>query len=113
MLVAIAVNALEFFAFFKKDRSLGFIARLQETERSALRGVEIKPFDVMVFRHRVQDGPDNRGHEVSFLGDDGDVLLGRGLGSPALSSIIGSPQQTGFGPTSLSLATIAPQCKQR
>ena len=75
MEIAIGVNRDKLLSFFQDDGSLGGIPGLQEAERSAAIGLEVKPFDVMGLDHRVGNRTDFGDDVRSFDFDDGNVLL--------------------------------------
>jgi hypothetical protein len=77
--IAVRVGRDDFVIGGEGECCLGFVACLEAFALAALRGVEIDPLDQMLFGHGMLDGTDLDGHGGSGNGDDGDVLLFRGI----------------------------------
>jgi hypothetical protein len=76
VLIAISIYLKDLFTLLDMEDSLRCLSWVEAASLASLIGVEINPFDVMIFRHRVRDASDFDKNFFSFDFDDWEMFLG-------------------------------------
>jgi hypothetical protein len=76
VLIAISIYLKDLFTLLDMEDSLRCLSWVEAASLASLIGVEINPFDVMIFRHRVRDASDFDKNFLSFDFDDWEMFLG-------------------------------------